>query len=118
MHDRSRPKAAPETTTKKSEAESTVPHEPSAWLRRKIAERVGYVRRCGLDPDRRDRLIVAPLGRPGVPGEPSDRECDRCDHVTPVGPTFYPMALPVRPGLVLIGGLCAGCAALEGVVTR
>ena len=113
-----RPTGAASETLAGSVSKGTAPHEPSAWLRAKIAARVAYVRSLGLDPDRTDPLIIAPLGRPGVPGEPSDRECDRCQNVTPEGPLFYSMALPVRPGLTLVGGLCAGCGEREGLVTR
>lgn len=115
MNDRSRPKAAPETLGRRS-ATSLPPHEPSAWLRARVAERVARVRRLGLDPDATDPLIVAPLGRSGVPGEKSDRECDRCEAYVPQGPLFFTMAIRAAAGLVLITGMCTPCARLEGWV--
>jgi hypothetical protein len=90
---------------------TAAPVEPSAWLRQRIADRVARVRSLGLDPDRRDPLIVAPLGRTGGRHE---RTCDRCQTYTPVGPMFWTRAIPAAAGLVLIAGMCTPCARREG----
>lgn len=93
---------------------ASAPVEMSAWMRGRIAERLAYCRRLGLDPDAPDPVIIAPLGRPAVPGEPSDRQCDRCDAYVPVGPTFWTTTIPAARGLLLIAGMCTPCARLEG----
>lgn len=94
--------------------QTAAPVEPSAWLRGRIAERVARVRCLGLDPDRPDPLIIAPLGRSGAPGEPSDFECDRCQTVVTGGERWVLVKLPARRGLVLVGGLCGPCSDREG----
>lgn len=99
------------TATKRAQAD--VLHEPSAWLRGRVAERVAAVRALGLDPCTASPVIVAPLGRPGVPGERSDRECDRCGTYVPEGQKFVLSQLHALPGLLLVGGLCSSCAAAE-----
>lgn len=99
------------TATKRTAGEL---HEPSAWLRARVAERAARARALGCDPDDpTGPLVVMPLGRPGVPGEPSDRECDRCGRYVPEGQTFALSQLHALPGLLLVGGLCASCAAAE-----
>lgn len=93
-------------------------HEPSGWLRCRVAERVAAVRALGLDPYNLACVVVMPLGRPGVPGERSDRECDRCGVYVPPGETFAISQVHAHPGLLLVGGLCQTCTDAETGVAR
>ena len=87
----------------------TPPTEASAWLRGVVARRWRQVESMRLDLDPRT-TVVAPLGRPATPGSDDDRTCDRCGCFTPVGDLFHPVAVRPTPWLILVGGLCAGCA--------
>lgn len=82
-------------------------HEPSAWLRGRINQRITEVRARGLDPNRDDTIILTPLGTT------EDRGCDRCGRIVPDGDEFFVSSLHVLPGLMLVGGFCAGCGHLE-----
>lgn len=59
--------------------------------------------------------VVAPLGRPATPGSDDDRTCDRCRTFTPEGGLFHPLVVHPTSWLILVGGLCAGCADKESV---
>lgn len=97
-------------------------HEPSAWFRQAIADRL-----AGLDRIRSPLgIILLPLNDAEIDGT-EDRTCDRCRSYTPPGTTFYagisdvsPERLPapwphrLKGHQLLVGyGLCPGCAALE-----
>ena len=82
-------------------------HEPSAWLRGRINQRIAEVRAAGLDPCKTDPFIVAPLG------STEDRGCDRCGIVVADDGEFYVSSLHVLAGLMLVGGFCARCATAE-----
>lgn len=89
------------------------PHEQTAWMRRTISRRVAEL-------DRRGPWIgvaVAPLGRPTARGQREDRTCDRCRTYVDRN-TFYCAAIHVRPDVVLVVGLCAGCGRREGWKTE
>lgn len=88
------------------------PAEGTAWLRGTAARRRRQVEALSLDLDGAT-TVVAPLGRSAFPGSREDRTCDRCDHFTPLGEMFYPVAYRPAPWLALVGGLCATCAGKE-----
>ncbi len=102
---------APSTTLGGVES-SVSQHEGSAWLRGQVARCVARVEAVGLDPAG-DTLVIAPLGRSAAPGTREDRTCDRCRAYTPQGAPFYPFGVRPLPGLLLVGGLCAGCREKE-----
>lgn len=89
--------------------------EPTAWLRGVAGAQVARARRLGLDPDDPAApVIVAPLaGRLSVPGSINDRTCDRCQRYCRPGEDFHALTYGAAASMVLIGGLCAPCAALE-----
>lgn len=90
------------------------PVELSAWLRARIAQRVNAAQATGLNPHNGPSIIVWPLGTTGTPGSRRDLECDRCGHVPP---KLVPTAITAAPRMILVGGLCPDCVALEGVST-
>lgn len=94
-----------------------VVHEPSAWIRNRMAERVAAVTAAGVDPHHGPTRIVAPLGSTGAPGSRADRECDRCGEHVPEGRLLHLVVVPVTPYLHLAGGLCTPCVAREGAWT-
>lgn len=119
---RGRPKTAPQTPAKKSgptvaptapEAPQAAIHEPSAWLRDRMAERAHRARSLGFDLRRPSPVVIMPLGSSGAPGTRADRECDRCETFVPEGQALYGSRLHALPGLLLVGAFCTACAALE-----
>ncbi|MGD8214041.1 hypothetical protein [Aestuariimicrobium sp. Y1814] len=88
-------------------------HEPSAWLRGMVADALRHAAHLAglLGPD---DVMVAPLtGRSTRSGSREDRCCDRCGTYVPEGPGFHLLVTQPTPWLLLCGGLCAACAALE-----
>lgn len=86
---------------------TTAPHEPSAWLRGRIARRLRRIDALGLDTT--GATVVAPLVRGGLLGEPSDRTCDRCRAYTAEGSDYFPFPITARRNVPLIAGLCSPC---------
>lgn len=98
--------------------EPTLPnHEPSAWFREVESRRLAQM----------DAILAEHPAPPGVTclilaitrhtrhGEREDRTCDRCRTFCGPGEAFEMIAHQPRPGVWLVGGLCAACLALEGV---
>lgn len=86
-------------------------HEPSAWLRDKIATRIANLEARGALPN--DFATVAPLGRPTGPDTSEDRTCDRCRTYVPRGVDLWLMVLHPVDSVALICGLCDTCYRLE-----
>lgn len=87
------------------------PHEWSAWMRTRIA---GITARAAVVNARcPDDVIVTPLGPTGPAGSRLDRSCDRCERYVPVGVGLWMIRLHQEPWLIIYGGLCEGCVALE-----
>lgn len=92
----------------------TVPREPSAWLRARVAQRLRAVAALGLDPYANEPCIIAPLGTSGPPGSREDRACDRCGEYVDSERALMCFIVTAAAGLRLCGGLCETCWALEG----
>ena len=89
-----------------------MPHEPSEWMRqvlREVAGRPGV--RVQLDAGQEVTVLLTPTV---TPGSREDYTCDRCRTYMPNGRRFHLFAQRAPGGLVVLGGLCAECARLEG----
>lgn len=102
------------TPAKKSCTEDTPPHEMSAWLRARVADRLARIRALGIDPNAAEPIVIAPLGRAATPGTPEDFSCDRCATIVDDGRPFVLVDLMAARGVRLFGGLCQPCAVAEG----
>lgn len=89
------------------------PHEPTAWLRTAVAQRMALIDQMTDLPEH--GVIVGPLGRPTGLDSPEDLTCDRCRAYCPNGDGFWAFHVRPRHDVALIAGLCAVCASKEGI---
>lgn len=91
-------------------------HEPSAWMRQRLAyiEREVIRRLGGTPPD--DHVVVTALGLTFTqPDSAADRQCDRCGYYVPLGADLFTFMAKPTPWLHVVGGLCVECVGREGI---
>ncbi|GAA5033943.1 hypothetical protein GCM10023258_34230 [Terrabacter aeriphilus] len=92
------------------------PHQPTAWMRERLSDieaRARAIRQAHSEPDGRIDTLFMPLYRMGAFGSTEEYMCDHCRAYVPE--RLIPVMLVPLPRLVVTGGLCPACAALEGI---
>lgn len=90
--------------------------EPTAWLREAATKRARVAMLVCADALMHGDVVMTPIGKSGMNDPVEDRTCDRCRTFVPKGVLFHPFKVeyPFPPGrVIVVGGLCGGCAGLE-----